>query len=167
MYIIPYFVKIVKQTNEQQKKCLRDVTISPKQLMSLLVYAGSQGYTLSHYSYFEKIKSQNKDDLTYAFKLQNGEIIANATNMTDKEIKYHLENDELINAFILDKGDKWLCLCQRKRGILGKEPNKRGSVPHMHFISNAFGRKREDLVNEIRKGKCPDSSIHITITDYI
>ena len=74
---------------------------------------------------------------------------------------------KLINAFILDKGCNWFCLCQRKKGILGKESGQRGSVPHMHFISNSFGRERADLVDEIRNGHCPDSSIHIEITDYI
>ena len=152
---------------KEQEKRLRNLTITPEQLMSLLIYAGSQGYTLSHYSYRESINSSRGEDFQYAFMREKGDIVTNITNKTDKEIRFFLENSELINAFILDKGCNWFCLCQRKKGILGKESGKRGSIPHMHFISNSFSRKRSELVDKIRNGQCPDSSIHIEITDYI
>ena len=163
------FYDIIQQPmkKHEQEKRLGDMSISPKQLMSILIYAGSQGYTLSHYSYVMKMKTQNYAYFNYAFKQQDGEICTNMHDLlSEGEINYHLNNDELINAFILDREDKWFCLCQRKKGILGKEHGKRGSVPHLHFISNVFNRKREDLVDNIKNGICPDSLVHIKITDY-
>lgn len=163
------FYRIINDDLRKNEQCklLRDCKLYPDQLMSLFVYAGHNGYTISHYSFFEKKCTQDKTLTSYAFKRQSGDIITNMTDLSNEEIEYNLEHKELINAFILDKEDKWFCLCLRKRGLLGKENGERGSKPHMHFISNKFGKKREGLVKDIKNGKCPDSKIHILITDYI
>ena len=151
---------------KQQEQCLKNASLSPEQLMSILVYAGSQGYSLSHYSFSENLCSDNELN-RYAFIRKDGTLNTNIIGKSDKEIKYNLEHKELINAFILDKGDLWLGFFQRKRSILGKETGRRGSVPHLHFISNAFGRKRIEFVTAIKNGNCPDSSVHINLKEYI
>lgn len=148
----------------QQETLLKGICLSPFAIMSIFAYAGSKGYTLSHYSFNEKI---GKDEPIIAFKRSNGEIISNCTSISEEELKWHIENDELINAFILCKGSKWFCLCQRKKGILGKEPGRFGKEPHFHFISDAYNKTIQDVIRTLKGGELPHPAYHIKLTDYL
>lgn len=161
---------ICKTTKKkEQLKLLKNTSLSPEQIISIILYSGSKGYTLSHYYYVGNIetKSKKKNVYTYIYKRKDGTIVSNLTDLSEKELNYLLEKQEITNAIIMDKGDRWFCLFQRKRGIMGKEPGEHGSTPHIHFVSNAYNYRREYIVNQIKNGEYPSGTLHIKLTNYL
>lgn len=152
---------------KQQISLLRGVEISPTQLGATFLFAESSGYSFSNLRFEGEPKQYSPEELP-SFIYINGDGIEHMgeTELSDGQLKNIVENSNFIVARILDDGENWHCFFQTRRGVLGNEPGEYGGVPHLHYISNAFGCSLGDLKKAIKNGTYPSTKIHIPLVDY-
>ena len=156
-----------KKKSEQQK-LLKNLVLNPDILMGFLLKAGDNGYTLSQYSSEFQPSDIDKEKMPYAYMLnENGEIQKfGKTELTDGQLKQALEQRSVKIAKIIEKDGEWHCFFITFNSIGGKE-NWRDGQPHFHYISNFFGIKKEDVIEQIKSKKYKLGNLpHITLTDY-
>jgi hypothetical protein len=136
--------------------------------MGFLLKAGDNGYTLSQYSSEFQASDVDKEKMPYAYMLnENGEIQKfGKTELTDRQLKQALEQRSVKIAKIIEKDGEWHCFFITFNSIDGKE-NWRDGQPHFHYISNFFGIKKEDVIEQIKSKKYKLGNLpHIALTDY-
>ena len=153
---------------KEQKKMLNGISITPEQLFAIFLYANKKGYKFSNYKvYIPQKKYPEKELPALVHILPNNEVKhIGETKLTNGQLKEAVESDNCIIARFLDNGKHWHCFVQTQRGILGKEPGHFGSQSHLHYISDAFGKSREDIVNDITNGIYMTSQVHILLKGY-
>jgi hypothetical protein len=148
----PLLFSVLKTRNKKhQEKFLRGMAFTPDQLEAFFYRAYSDyGYTLSIYSSeFLPSDIDEKDMPRLAYLEDNKIKKTGATTISDGKIKQAIEQRSAIYAKILDNGDAWHCFFITIESIAGKENWKVGQ-PHYHYISDAFGLSREEVVKQLK-----------------
>ena len=79
------------------------------------------------------------------------------TDLTEGQVKRMINERKVIIAHFLDRGDEWHCFFITYNSIGGKENHKDGQ-PHFHYISSAFGIKRDDFIKSMESGNYKSTS---------
>ena len=87
------------------------------------------------------------------------------TDLTEGQVKRMINERKVIIAHFLDRGDEWHCFFITYNSIGGKENHKDGQ-PHFHYISSAFGIKRDDFIKSMESGNYKSTSVHIDLLGY-
>ena len=157
----------VELSKKEQVALLKGVSLSTNQIDALLIFAGNNGYKLSQYRHDiipTKYKSANIPKLI--FRNEDGKIEhTGTTHLTDGQLKEILESSNFTLCRILSNEKHWHCFFQTKLGIYGKEHGDFGNKSHLHYVSDAFGLKLEDVIKDFKQGKCPHSNVHIVLID--
>lgn len=168
---IPESLVQILGTNKKadQEKLLKGIILTPDILMGLLIIAEEQGYTLSQYSseFSQKGVDLSKMPLAYRVK-ENGEVETfGKTELSDGQLKHAIEHRKVKVTKILDKGDEWHCFFTTFKSLRGEEIWLGEKQPHFHYISNAFGIDRAEIVNQMKSEKYKLGNLpHIKLEEY-
>ncbi|MBK6264590.1 hypothetical protein JKA74_06025 [Marivirga sp. S37H4] len=150
----------------RQINLLKNLTLTTDQLFKFYKITSERGFKMSQYigeSLPLKIEESELPKMTY---IDGDKIVKfGQTSLSDGQLRHMIKfRNKTIGKF-LDKGDHWHCFYITFRSIAGKEPWQNGQA-HLHYLSNAFGLSRAEVVDRIRKNNAPSSPVHINITDY-
>lgn len=151
-----------------QQKLLKGLEITPDILMGFILYAGDKGFTLSQYKSEFQTTALDSNKLPKAFRLKSDgtfEKFGN-TELTDGQLKQALEQRSVKVAKIIEKNEEWHCFFLTYKSIAGKE-NWESGQPHFHYVSNLFGIKKEDLIEQIKSKEYKLGNLpHIALKEY-
>jgi hypothetical protein len=69
-------------------------------------------------------------------------------------------------AKIIENDEEWHCFFLTYNSIAGKE-NWENGQPHFHYVSNLFGIKKEDLIEQIKSKEYKLGNLpHIALKGY-
>jgi len=167
--IQPCFSEILnmEMKKKDQIRILKGATLTREQLGALFIQAEDKGYSFSHYKYEGDPTSVKKEDLPRFIHLKDDDTIEyyGETSLTDGQMKQIIEQANVIIVRILDNGKHWHCFLQTYKGLKGQESGEQGRQPHLHYLSDAFGISREELVEMIHNGRYPNTPVHIPLLD--
>ena len=117
--------------------------------------------------HFKSIPSNvDEKDLPKAYMVEGDTVTKMGdTTLSDGKLRAVLRERKVIVARILDKGKEWHCFFQTYRSLRGEETWREGQ-PHLHYLSDKWGVPREQVVERIKQGDYPATSVHIALTDY-
>jgi hypothetical protein len=109
------------------------------------------GYTLSMYTGEKLPGGVEAEELPDAAMVdEDGSTrIWGSTSLNISQIKNGVLQRGIVAARILDKGTDWHCFIYTMNGVNGKEV---GQSPHIHYISNAWGHERNEVVRQVKAG---------------
>lgn len=155
-------------SKKEQVRVLKGAELSDNQLLAVFNYAETKGYTFSNYRYEGAPKNiTDKDELpSFMRKKDDGSIeyIGNTT-LTEGQMRTIIDQAEVLIVRLFDNGKHWHCFLQTFRGLKGQESGEQGKRPHLHYLSDSFGIKKEDLISMVKRGKYPQTPIHIPLID--
>ena len=164
------FLKLFGTTKkDEQENLLKGQILTPDILMGLLIKAEEQGFTLSQYSSEYSQKGVNLSKMPFAYQVkENGEVQTyGETELSGGQLKQAIEHRNVKVAKILDKGNEWHCFFATFKSLKGEETWLGKKQPHYHYISNAFGIHRTEVVNQIKSEKYKLGNLpHIKLEDY-
>ncbi len=164
------FLKLFGTTKKyEQENLLKGQILTPDILMGLLIKAEEQGFTISQYSSEYSQKGFDFSKMPFAFQVkENGEVQTyGETELSDGQLKQAIEHRKVTIAKILDKGDEWHCFIVTFKSLRGEETWLGEKQPHYHYISNAFGIHRTEVINQIKSEKYKLGNLpHIKLEGY-
>ena len=159
---------LTSSSKKEQIKLLKDITITPDQLIAFILKAGRDfGYSLSQYSSEHMHNRLNKDDMPKLVHLKDDNVYkVGKTSLTDGQLKQAIEHRKVTVSKFLDNNKNWHCLFLTFDSIRGKEAWKSGQ-PHYHYISDKFGIPREEVVMQLKSKKYKLGNLpHIDLLHY-
>lgn len=152
-------------SHKEQEKLLKDLTLTPIDILWLNREAQDIGFLLNIYheeKYPEKF-NEKKHPLLF-HQMDNGTVEKmGTTDMTEGEMCALLEQRKVIQARVYHKNNIWHCFYFTFKGLAGEESGIMGSKPHYHYLSDKSGIAWDDLVKRIKDCDMPSSKIHIVI----
>lgn len=150
---------------KDQQKLLKTIKLTPKQKFALFIQAGDK-YQMkySRYSYEWKPKLLEQKiypKLIHNTKDGNFKVIG-STDITENQLKIALDDRRTIMIEFLTGKDFWHCIFSTGKGVSGKENSHKGFA-HCHYLSSAYGYKKEYVLNELSKYRYNIDSDHIQI----
>jgi hypothetical protein len=163
------FLKLLYTTRKKkQTSLLKGMSLNVNQLMSLIFKSYSDfSYLYSSYL-FENLPNgfDEKKIPKYFYLKEDGTVEkVGETDLSDGELKHIIEHRKKIFAHFFEKDGEWHCFFVTYKSIGGKENWKNGQ-PHFHYISSAFGIRKDDFIESLRTGNYKSTSIHIDLLDY-
>lgn len=162
------FLKLLDTTRKKdQESLLKGLSINPDQLISLIFKSFKDyGYLYSRYRFENLPKGlETKKKPKLANISEDGIKTIGDTDLTKGQVKNMIEQRKVIISHFFDRGDDWHCLFLTYKSINGEESWKDGQA-HFHYISSAFGIKRDDFIESMKNGQYKSTSIHIDLLDY-
>ena len=162
-----YLVRLYStHKKKNQESLLRGKTISSSDLICWILYAGHLNGSFSQYGYDEGAGDlAERSPLLIDANDAEHIITIGQTDLSDAALMHIVENQKKILAqFIYFEDGRWFCFYRTFRGMSGREQGNHGQ--HMHFISGAYGLNRDALVENFKKGKCPESGFHVKFEDH-
>lgn len=161
-----YTLLTLKKKSRQQD-ALKGLQLTDDMLMHFIYdVCKNHGCTYSMYSGRVLPKGVNVEDIPAMAALEDDgsvEVYGNTT-MLDGQVKNLITQQKSVFARFIDKSqDNWHCFVYTMKGIGGKEIEQ---GPHIHYLSNRWGIKREELVARIKAGDYPNTGNHIPYQRY-
>lgn len=156
-------LKILKSNSKKEQECLlKGMNLTSYSLLAFIFKAWLNfGFTFSQYQSEKYSRDVDRESLPNLIYVDNGEVEkVGESEYTNGKLKQIMEQRKVIVAKILDKGEDWHCLIITYDSLLGKETWRNGQI-HYHYISNYWGISRKNLVERIKSGKYPSTSVHI------
>lgn len=152
---------------KEQVQLLKGVQLKKTQLLSLFNYAEKKGYSFSYYRFQGESKSLKDEKLpSFMYLKKDGSIeYVGETTLTEGQMKMLIDQADVLIVRIFDNGVHWHCFLQTYKGLKGKESGVQGSRPHLHYISDAFGVSKDNLVSMIKMGRYPRTPVHIPLLE--
>lgn len=153
----------------EQVVLLKNVVLNPDILMAFLIKADELGYTLSQYKSEYSQKGLDLSKMPFAFEVQDDGSVKTfgETKLSDGQLKQAIEHRKVKVGKFLDKGDEWHCFFATYKSFRGEETWLGEKQPHYHYISNAFGIERSEVVKQIKSEKYKLGNLpHIKLEDY-
>ncbi len=162
-----FMALLLSESKKEQERLMRAQSITPDELGAFIFRAWNEhGYTMSTY-HFKSIPSNvDEKDLPKAYMVEGDTVTKMGdTTLSDGKLRAVLRERKVIVARILDKGKEWHCFFQTYRSLRGEETWREGQ-PHLHYLSDKWGVPREQVVERIKQGDYPATSVHIALTNY-
>lgn len=155
---------------QEQENLLKGLILTPDILTSFIFKAFKDfGYTLSQYvgEYNQKGLDLSKMPLAYNVK-DNGEVeVFGTTELSDGQLKQAVQHRKIIVSKFIELGDEWHCFFTTYKSLRGEETWLGEKQPHFHYISNAFGIPKEEVVKQLKSEKYRLGNLpHIKLEDY-
>ena len=157
---------LVLEKKARQQSCIDQLNLTTNLVMAFIYeVCKTHGYTYSMYT--GRVLPPGiewKDVPRMACIEDNGTVsVCGKTSLTTGQLKALIEQQKTVIAKLIDKGPNWHCFVYTMKGVSGKEL---GQGPHVHYLSNAWGIKREKVVSDIKAGKYPYTGNHIPYQRY-
>lgn len=162
-----FLLKLYTETKKkEQKKLLRDKTVTFENMICWILHSGRIGGTFSQYSYHGGSGSlKGRAPLMIDASDENNIVAVGNTDLSQEALKHLVENQRVVMAQFVDLPDgRWYCFYRTHRGLAGRESGEQGS--HLHFISSAYGVDRGELVKNFKSGECPTNGFHVRLEGY-
>lgn len=156
------FLKLLDApTKKDQIRLLRGQSLNTEIWFAFIVKAWeTYGCTFSNYK-FEGLPGNVKDADLPALIHDGEELrVVGETALSPGQLKNIILQRTVIVAKILDIKDSWHCFFCTYRSLRGEESWDSGQ-PHWHYISDKWGISRNDLIEAIKMGRHPSTSVHI------
>lgn len=169
---VPNAIKSILENGDLKKKeqilLLKGVEVTTQQLGAIFLYADDLGYLFSNIRFTGKPQKYDAKDVPSFIRLLDDGTVdySGTTPLTDGQLKNIVEQSKFIVARFLTRGNVWHCFLQDRQSIMGTEHGKMGSMPHLHYLSSAFGLDIEDVKKAIRNGMYPSTPVHIPLLNY-
>lgn len=151
-----------------QQKLLNGLVLTPDTLMGFILLAGDQGYYLSQYRSEFQTTGVDVSKMPKAYRIKKDGSVEKFgnTELTDGQLRQALEQRSVKVAKIIEKDEEWHCFFLTYNSIGGKE-NWQNGQPHFHYISNLFGIKKEDLIQQIKSKEYKLGNLpHVALNEY-
>ena len=151
----------------KQQELIKDLKLTTDILMSF-IYHACKNHLCTYSFYSGKIlpAGLNENDVPRMANIEDdGDIsVYGKTKLTKPQIKALILQQKSVYAKFLDResGD-WYCFVYTMNGIAGREIEQE---PHIHYLSSAWGMKRDQVVREIKAGRYPHTGNHIPYERY-
>jgi hypothetical protein len=163
------FIKLFSASSKkEQVKLLRNQSLTVFQLGALLFKAHELGYSFSQYTGEHHHNGVDEDNLPLLIHVEDdGKVkTVGETSLSDSKLKQIIEHRKVTISKFLDNGSHWHCFFLTFKSLRGEESWKDGQA-HLHYISDKWGLKREDLVTKLKsKDNSISSKVHIDLLDY-
>lgn len=150
-------IRLLKSRNKtNQQRLLEGVVLSPELLTSFFFTAYHEfGFTLSQYTSqgYLKTPDTRKKPTVYDREATNETAACGKTMLSGAELKNTLKHQRVIVARIIDKGAQWHCFFTRVNDFGGEETWSGKKPSRYGYLSNAFGRNRAELVQQLKTGE--------------
>lgn len=163
-----FLTKIInKKKKKEQEELLKGQSITSENLICWFLYAGRNKGLFSEYSYEETDKDlEGRMPLIIDARDSEHIVKVGKTVLSDAALKHLVVNQHKVIAQFVDFEDgRWFCFYRTFKGMSGRESGNQGQ--HMHFISNAYGIDRGELVDGFKKGECPKNGYHVKFSGYM
>ena len=148
-------ISLLKTTKKKdQEKLLRGLTLRSSELHSFITYAfDNYNYLYSMYTRQFDYNGLNDEEIPTAL-LKNGKVERyGRSNLTDGQLQQTIEHQKVHVARFLDIDNFFHCFFYSFKSLKGKELSLRKDRPHLHYISSAWGMKRERVLSELMSRK--------------
>ncbi len=146
---------------KDEEKLFRKVTLTPEVFMSLILHAGTLGYTYSLYTYAQNPTGTDGDAIprfAYKDETDNSVFTTDDTSISKGQVKALIEQRSTTVVKMLDKRATWHCFFLTFKGIAGKEKDH---APHMHYLSSSWGLTREQALSQLQSKNYSIPSAHV------
>jgi hypothetical protein len=161
-------INLLKSTSKkEQVQLLKNLNITPEQLIAFIFRAWKEGYSFSQYHSEHHPKDVDNKEMPKLVEVRKNEVkTVGETNLSNGKLKQILEHRKVLVAKFFDKADNWHCFFVTYNSLGGKETWQEGQ-PHYHYISDKFGIPREKVVEELKKREYKLGNLpHIALDDY-
>ncbi len=163
-------VKLLEcEKKSEQEALLKGIVLTPDLLMAFLIKAEEAGYSLSQYKSEFSQKGLDLSKMPFAYEVkEDGTVKAfGETEMSDGQLKQAIEHRKVKIAKFLDRGNSWHCFFVTYKSLSGDETWLGQKQPHYHYISNAFGLSRGEVIDQIKSDKYKLGNLpHIKLEEY-
>lgn len=163
------FIKLLEsKSKKDQVQLLKGQQLTADTLISFIFKAWTDyNYSFSEYRSEHLAKNIDKSTLPKLIHVDKAEKVEKVgkTLHTNGTLKQIISQRKVIVTKILDKKDEWHCFITTYNSLSGKETWKNGQ-PHFHYISDKFELSRKELLERIKSGTYPSTSVHIEIKGY-
>jgi len=156
------------KSKTEQVKLLKNSSITPEQMISLLFIAKKDfGYSFSQYTAEYAQKGLDRRKMPKVVEIKKGVVHkVGPTTLSDAQLKQAIDHRKITVAKFLDKKKEWHCLFLNFDSIKGKESWK-GGQPHYHYISDKFGLSRDMVLHQLKSERYNLNSLpHIDLIGY-
>ncbi len=163
-------IKLLNTTKKSaQESLLKDVVLTPDNIMAFLIKAEELGFTLSQYRSEHPQKGLDLSKIPFASHVESdGSVkIYGKTELSDAQLKQAVQHRKVKIAKFLDKGNSWHCFFTTYKSLRGEETWLGEDQPHYHYISSSFGINRAEVVIQLKSEKYKLGNLpHIKFEDY-
>jgi hypothetical protein len=155
-------------TKKEQVKLLRNLSITPDQLIAFIFKAWTDyGFSFSQYTSEHHHKDLEKSEMPKLIEIKDDKVYkVGKTSLTDRQLKQAVENRKVVVSKFLDNKSTWHCLFLTFESLKGKETWKDGQ-PHYHYISDKFAIPRQIVVEQLKSSRYSLGNLpHIDLIDY-
>ena len=156
--------KLLETTSKKEQiKTLKGLSLTEDELIAFTLRMGKDyGFTYSSYSATYYHEGLDKSELpVFALKdKQNNITSVGKTTLTEGKLRQTIDQRKVTNVKFFDKGEIWHCFFHTYKSLKGEETYKEGQ-PHLHYISNYWGLRREDIKTRLLSKEGFTSSVHI------
>ena len=136
-------------------------------LVMAFIYEVCKTHDFTYSMYSGRVLPQGlkwEDMPQMAYLEEDGTVsVYGKTPLTTGQLKAAIGQQKTVIAKFIDKGPNWHCFVYTMKGVTGKEI---GQGPHIHYLSNAWGIKRDNVVSDIKAGRYPYTGNHIPYQRY-
>lgn len=153
----------------EQEALLKGLNLTPDVLMAFLIKADEAGFTLSQYTseFSQKGVDLSKMPLAYEVMKDGTVKVFGETKLSDGQLKQAIKHRKVKVAKFLDKGENWHCFFVTYQSLNGEETWLGQPQPHYHYLSNAFGISREEVIAQLKSEKYKLGNLpHIKLDEY-
>jgi hypothetical protein len=151
---------------DRQQSCINQLRLTTSLVMAF-IYDVCKTHDFAYSMYSGRVLPQGlkwEDMPQMAYLEEDGTVsVFGKTPLTTGQLKAAIEQQKTVIAKFIDKGPNWHCFVYTMKGVTGKEI---GQGPHIHYLSNAWGIKRDKVVSDIKAGKYPYTGNHIPYQRY-
>jgi hypothetical protein len=148
----PLFKILECNSKKDQIRLLRRLTITNKEFTAFICHAGERhGFKYSLYKSHHHSKGIDENELPeifYSVGKEDKVKVIGDTSMSDGQLRQAIDHRKVVVAKFLDNEDSWHCFTFKS--LRGEE---RWEHPHLHYISNAWGIDRSDVVSQLKEKK--------------
>lgn len=158
---------LLDNKKNKQESLLKKVSLSPNILSAFIFRAYEEyGFLFSEYKKETLPKSIDSEKMPLAYNVEDGNVKKyGETSLSDGQLRQAIEQRKVIVAKFLDDGVNWHCFILTFKSLRGEETWKNGQ-PHYHYVSNKFNITKEEVIQQIKNGEYPNTSVHIKLLDY-
>lgn len=139
------------ESKDEQKKALKGLSLTSDELIAFVFMAFEKhGYKYSQYKAHHNHKGLDETLLPKVIHIEDDGSLKTTgeTKLSEGQQRQVVEHRKLTVSKFLDNDKNWHCFFLTIRSLSGKENYKNGQ-PHLHYISDKWGIKRDEVLQQL------------------
>ncbi len=145
------FTLLEAKNKDEQKKILKGLSLTSDELIAFIFKAFEKhGYKYSQYKAQHNHKGIDETLLPKVIHIDDDGSLKTIgeTKLTEGQQRQVVEHRKVTVSKFLDNDKNWHCFFLTFRSLGGKENYKNGQ-PHLHYISDKWGIKRNEVLQQL------------------